>query len=112
MVLKALALKSDRINTAVELIDESCFFTHKNLYKALLKDDELTMRTLACSIDIPDLNEDELRKQYIVLITRRYLQYLAYLKGAIVSHKIKKINTVGLRLKSLKEGKLIYWSTP
>lgn len=111
IVLKALALNEERINTAVELMDESCFFTHKDLYEALLRDDELTIRTLACRLDIPELSEDELRKQYIVLIMRRYMKYLAYLKGASMPHKITKINTVALRLKSLKEGKLVHWGT-
>ena len=109
-VLKAAALKDGYVETMLEMVDESCFTKHSDLLKKVLRNDEETVQTLACRCDIPELDEEGLKKQLLALVKRRYFSYLEELyKSTSIPNKIKKINEVALRLKRLNEGHLVHW---
>jgi len=109
-VLKAAVLKEGNINTMLEIVDVSCFKKHSDLFQHVLNDNEDVAQILACRCDIPELDEEGLKKQLLTLAQRRYFEYLAELHASTsIPHKIKKINEVARRLKQLKEGHLVHW---
>lgn len=111
-ILKAAVLKEGYINTMLEMVDVSCFEKHSDLFHHVLNNHEETAQILACRCDIPELDEEGLKKQLLALVKRRYFRYLEELHSSVsIPHKIKKINEVALRLKRLKEGHLVHWGS-
>lgn len=109
-ILKAMALESDDVtNTVLSYIDDECFLTHQPLFEALGAGDENIVRSLACSLDIPSLDEDQLKHALSMLLIRRFTIHLKELSTSSLSHKMKRIYTTSQYLIELRNGKLVKW---
>jgi len=109
-LLKAIALGGDGVYDAVtSYVDDECFLTHQPLLEALSAGDEGVVRSLACRLDIPILNDDELKHALKLLLIRRYTMHIAELAKSSLSHKMKRIYTVNQYLIELRRGQLVKW---